>query len=96
MLAFDPFDATARAEWLKTADRKRKAEVLGRMLKRLGTDKDMPPEDSTEHELYREGPDRAQRGEELARRGTEEGEVNRSFRNEAPAGRPGLLRFRFG
>lgn len=52
-LAFDPFDATARAEWLKTADRKRKTEVLGRMLKRIGTDKDMPPADSTEHELYR-------------------------------------------
>jgi hypothetical protein len=52
-LAFDPFDATARAEWLKATDRKRKVEVLGRMVKRLGTDKDMPPEDSAEHELYR-------------------------------------------
>ena len=52
-LAFDPFDVTARDAWLKGADRKQKAEVLGRMLKRLGTDKDMPPEDSTEAELYR-------------------------------------------
>jgi hypothetical protein len=52
-LAFDPFDVTAREAWLKTAERKRKIEVLGRMVKRLTTDKDMPPEDSTEHELYR-------------------------------------------
>jgi hypothetical protein len=54
MLAFDPFDATARAAWVKSSDRTRKAEVLGRMLKRLATDKDMPPEDSTEYELYRQ------------------------------------------
>jgi hypothetical protein len=53
-LSFDPFDVRARAEWLKTADRKRKTEVLGRMLKRLGTDKDMPPADSAEAELYRQ------------------------------------------
>lgn len=52
-LHFDPFDATARGEWVKNTDRKRRAEVLGRMLKRLGTDKDMPPEDSVEHELFR-------------------------------------------
>jgi hypothetical protein len=52
-LAFDPFDTTARAEWVKSADRKSKVEILARMLKRLDTDKDMPPEDSTEHELYR-------------------------------------------
>lgn len=52
-LAFDPFDATAREAWLKTADRKRRLDVLGRMMKRVGTDKDMPPEDSTEYELYR-------------------------------------------
>jgi hypothetical protein len=51
-LAFDPFDVTAREAWLTTADRKRKIEVLGRMVKRLTTDKDMPPEDSTERELY--------------------------------------------
>jgi hypothetical protein len=52
-LAFDPFDATARDAWLKNADRKKKAEVLARFVKRLGTDKDMPPEDSTEAEMYR-------------------------------------------
>lgn len=53
VLPFDPFDTSARTEWLKTADRKSKTEVLGRMLKRIGTDKDMPPTDSTEHELFR-------------------------------------------
>jgi hypothetical protein len=53
VLPFDPFDTSARAEWLKTTDRKRKVENLGRLLKRIGTDKDMPPTDSTEHELFR-------------------------------------------
>jgi hypothetical protein len=52
-LPFDPFDATARAAWVKSNDRKRKAEVLGRMHTRLSADRDMPPEDSTEHALYR-------------------------------------------
>lgn len=52
-LAFDPFDATARAEWLKNADRKSRTEILARLQKRLGTDKDMPPDDSIEAELYR-------------------------------------------
>lgn len=52
-LAFDPFDATARADWLKFTDRARKGDVLTRMLKRIDTDKDMPPTDSVEHELYR-------------------------------------------
>ncbi len=52
-LAFDPFDATARDAWLKGADRKQKAEVLARLVKRLGTDKDMPPDDSTEAAMYR-------------------------------------------
>jgi hypothetical protein len=53
VLAFDPFDKTAREAWLKTADRKQRLEVLGRFLTRLGKDKDMPPEDSTEAELFR-------------------------------------------
>src|SRR5262249_15758979 len=53
MLAFDPFNATARAAWVKSADPKRKLAVLSRMLKRLATDKDMPPEDSAEAELFR-------------------------------------------
>ena len=52
-LAFDPFDAAARAAWLKAADRAKKADVLGRLVKRLGTDRDMPPEDSAEAALYR-------------------------------------------
>jgi hypothetical protein len=47
-LPFDPFDAAARGAWVRTADRKRRAEVLDRLLRRLGTDKDMPPEDSAE------------------------------------------------
>jgi hypothetical protein len=53
MLAFDPFDKQGREAWLKTADRKKKMAVLTRFLKRLDTDKDMPPEDSTEHGLFR-------------------------------------------
>lgn len=52
-LAFDPFDATSRENWLKNTDRKKKAEELTRFIKRLSTDKDMPPEDSTEASLYR-------------------------------------------
>jgi hypothetical protein len=52
-LAFDPFDATARDAWVKAADRKRRAEVLGRLVKRLDADKNMPPADSTEYALYR-------------------------------------------
>lgn len=53
MLAFDPFGATARDAWLKAATRKQKQDVLGRLLKRLDKDKDMPPEDSVEAEMYR-------------------------------------------
>lgn len=52
-LAFDPFDKAARETWLRTAERKRKVDVIGRMLKRLAEDKDMPPTDSAEHELFR-------------------------------------------
>jgi hypothetical protein len=53
MLAFDPFDKTARETWVRTADPKRKVIVLNRMLKRLTIDEDMPPEDSTEYVLFR-------------------------------------------
>jgi hypothetical protein len=54
-LAFDPFGRAAREAWVAgPADRKRKAAVLGRMLKRVGVDKDMPPEDAAEHELFRQ------------------------------------------
>jgi hypothetical protein len=52
-LAFDPFDKVNREAWLKSADRKRKQEVLARMLKRLAEDKDMPPEDAPEHDRFR-------------------------------------------
>jgi hypothetical protein len=52
-LAFDPFDKAGREAWVKFADRKRAATVLGRILKRVGTDKDMPPEDAAEYELFR-------------------------------------------
>ncbi|MBP3954445.1 hypothetical protein J8F10_03970 [Gemmata sp. G18] len=53
VLAFDPLDATTRDNWLKTASRKQRQDVLGRLLKRIDKDKDMPPEDSVEAELYR-------------------------------------------
>ncbi|QJW97677.1 hypothetical protein [Frigoriglobus tundricola] len=52
-LAFDPFDTVAREAWLQTTDRKKKVAVLSRLVKRIGTDKDMPPEDSAEAEVYR-------------------------------------------
>lgn len=52
-LAFDPFDTSARESWLLSATRKQKQDILGRLKKRLRTDKDMPPEDSVEAELYR-------------------------------------------
>jgi len=52
-LAFDPFDKPGREAWLKAADKKRKQAVLGRLLKRVAVDKDMPPEDATEYELFR-------------------------------------------
>ena len=52
-LMFDPFDKPGREAWLKTADRKRTQQVLGRMLKRLEHDKDMPPQDSAEYEVFR-------------------------------------------
>ena len=53
-LAFDPFDPVGREVWLKSADPARRAAVLNRMLKRLGRDRDMPPTDSAEHEMFRE------------------------------------------
>jgi hypothetical protein len=53
MLAFDPFDKTARESWSKSTERKQRTAVLTRLLKRLGRDKDMPPEDSSEAALFR-------------------------------------------
>lgn len=52
-LAFDPLDAAARAEWVRTADPKRKAEVLARLYERVHTSADMPPRDAPEHEAFR-------------------------------------------
>ena len=53
MLAFDPFNKTSREAWVATADKKRKEAVLTRMLKRIGEDRDMPPEDSLEFKMFR-------------------------------------------
>jgi hypothetical protein len=52
-LAFDPFDKKSRENWLSSTNAKQKQQVLERMLKRLATDRDMPPEDSAEHDLFR-------------------------------------------
>lgn len=52
-IAFDPFDKTGREAWLKTADRRRKQDVLDRMVQRVGVSKDMPPEDEPEYEHFR-------------------------------------------
>ncbi len=51
-LAFDPFDPAGRNAWLKTADRPKRIRVLTRFVQRMGTDRDMPPEDSREAELF--------------------------------------------
>ena len=53
LLEFDPFDKAAREAWTATADQKRKEAVLGRLLQRLGVDRDMPPEDSLEYQMFR-------------------------------------------
>lgn len=50
-LAFDPFDKPGRAAWLKSADPKKRQQVLTRMLERMSTDADMPPEDAPEQEF---------------------------------------------
>jgi hypothetical protein len=53
-LAFDPFDRAGRETWLAaTPDRKARRQVLERMVKRLVTDKDMPPEDAPERDRFR-------------------------------------------
>ncbi len=52
-LAFDPFDKAAREAWVRAADAKHKKEVLSRLLGRLVTDADMPPEDAPEHDRFR-------------------------------------------
>jgi hypothetical protein len=52
-LHFDPFDKQARADWVRTADPKRKLEVLAGLSNRLYTDADMPPSDAPEHGVFR-------------------------------------------
>jgi nitrate reductase cytochrome c-type subunit len=52
-LHFDPFDKQGRTDWARTADPKRKAEVLARLIERLHTDADMPPQDAPEHDTFR-------------------------------------------
>jgi hypothetical protein len=52
-LHFDPLDKQARADWAKTADPKRKQEVLVRLQQRLFADADMPPADAPEYKLFR-------------------------------------------
>jgi hypothetical protein len=52
-LLFDPFDKDGREAWLKTADKKTKVQFLTKLLRRLGEDKDMPPTDSAEFEIFR-------------------------------------------
>jgi cytochrome c553 len=52
-LAFDPFDRAAREVWVKSNDARTRDQVLGRMLRRVAADKDMPPEDAPEYEAFR-------------------------------------------
>jgi hypothetical protein len=52
-LAFDPFDKAGREAWVRSADAKSREAVLGRMLRRVGTDRDMPPTDAAEYTLFR-------------------------------------------
>jgi hypothetical protein len=52
-LAFDPFDKAGREAWVRSADAGKRVAVLGRMLKRVGADRDMPPTDAAEHTLFR-------------------------------------------
>lgn len=52
-LPFDPFDAAGRQTWLRDADARTKGLVLARLIRRLATDADMPPEDSPEHTQFK-------------------------------------------
>jgi|SRR5579883_493129 len=53
MLAFDPFDQTSRDRWVKNTPVKVRLPILTRLLKRIDTDRDMPPEDSPEFDAFR-------------------------------------------
>ena len=52
-LAFDPFDKPSRERWAEDTGAVQKKATLERMLKRLVTEQDMPPEDSLEFALFR-------------------------------------------
>jgi hypothetical protein len=52
-LAFDPFDKAGREAWLRATPANRRGPVLGRMFKRVAVNKDMPPVDAAEYELFR-------------------------------------------
>jgi hypothetical protein len=53
LLAFDPYDKGSRENWARGTDARKRAQVLARFLKRVVEDRDMPPEDSAEHEAFR-------------------------------------------
>jgi len=53
LLAFDPFDKKSRDVWVSNANSSQKLSILSLMLKRLATERDMPPDDSLEHDLFR-------------------------------------------
>jgi hypothetical protein len=52
-LAFDPFDKPGREAWVRSADPNLRRVVLGRLVERLVTDADMPPEDAPEADFVR-------------------------------------------
>lgn len=52
-LAFDPYSKDSRENWVKATDARKRVQVLTRLLKRVGEDRDMPPEDSAEYEAFR-------------------------------------------
>ena len=52
-LAFDPFDKRNRETWAGNTNIKTRKLVLDKLLKRLVTEQDMPPEDSAEFTLFR-------------------------------------------
>ena len=52
-LAFDPFDKASREAWAKTTDPRRRQAAITKLLTRLYEDKDMPPEDAAEYEVFR-------------------------------------------
>lgn len=53
-LAFDPFDTAGREAWVRSADARTREVVLTRMLRRVATDRDMPPTDAAEYSLFRD------------------------------------------